>query len=204
MPGILSEAVAGTDIVDDETGTVAILDEASIAAGELPYAAVSRANDDTTLANDVQITRVGGIMQESTNPFSIRKFLFPRTYSRTDVLLLSDDEAKAYAQWVRYVSQDTETRFEQLAVDPLADTGALFPQVLGREIGDRVQVWNRPAGLASPVQRDCFIRGIQHDIDCVNATWLTTWTLQDASRYAKFFILDDTVNGVLDTDALAY
>jgi hypothetical protein len=171
---------------------------------ELAYAAVSRASDDTTLANDVQITRVGGIMQESVNAASVKKYLFPRTYARSDVLLLSDSEARSYAQWVRYVSQDTETRFEQLAIDPLADTANLFPQVLGREIGDRITVYNRPPGLASPVVRDCFIRGIQHDIDCVAGTWLTTWTLQDAARYAKFFILDDPVNGRLDSNALAF
>jgi len=174
------------------------------AGTELAYAAVSRASDDTTLANDIQITRAGGVLQEVTQPGSIVTYLFPRTYTRTDVLLLSDSEANAYAQWVLYVSETTETRFEQLAVDPLADVTGLFPQVLGREIGDRIQVYNRPPGLAAPVVRDCFIRGIQHDIDCVNGTWLTTWTLQDAARYAGFLIMNDPVKGQLDSNLLGY
>lgn len=171
---------------------------------ELAYAACGRASDDATLANDVQITRAGGIMQRSTSPTSIAKYLFPRTYSRDDVLLTSDAEAKSYAQWVRYVSSQGENRFETLVIDPLADPAGLFPQVLGREIGDRITVWNRPASVATPVVKDCFIRGIQHDIDAVAMTWQTTWTLQDATRYANFFVLDSPTLGLLDSQVLAY
>ncbi|HEY5988232.1 MAG TPA: hypothetical protein VIV12_17930, partial [Streptosporangiaceae bacterium] len=189
-------------VFGDSPGTAHTISGATLA--ELPYASVGRANDDTTLASLVQAARAGGTEQAAQSAASIRKYLFPRTYSRDDLLLQTDAEALAWAQWVLAVSLTAEDRFETLAVNPLRDPANLFPQVLGREIGDRIQVWRRPPGVASPVVRDCFIRGIAHEFDASSQTWRTTWTLQDASRYTGFLILDDPVNGKLDTAKLAF
>jgi hypothetical protein len=171
---------------------------------ELPYAAVTRASDDTTIANDVQATRVGGTLQEVKDAASVSKYLFPRTYARTDLILQNDSDALAWAQWVLYIARGGEDRFESLQIDPQADPYNLWPQVLGREIGDRIQVVNRPAGVASPIVKDCFIAGITHVWDSIASTWLTTWTLQDASKYGAFLTLDNPVLGRLDANALAY
>jgi hypothetical protein len=76
--------------------------------------------------------------------------------------------------------------------------------VLQREIGDRIQVWRRPQNSGTVITQDCFIRGIQHDIDAVNGTWATTWALQSVLRYTGFLILDDPVNGLLNTGKLAF
>jgi len=119
------------------------------AGTELTYAAVGRANDDTTIANDVQATRLSGGLQEVKDLPSIAKYLFPRTYARGDLILQSDGDALNWAQWVLYVSKGAEDRFETLQVDPAADPYTLWPQVLGREIGDRIQVWVRPPGVAA-------------------------------------------------------
>jgi hypothetical protein len=203
MPSILDE---GTGFVLDESGGN-VLDESllfsPVTLPELPYASVSRANDDTTLANDIQITRNGGTLQEATAAASVATYLFPRTYARSDVLLLSDTEAKAYAQWVLYISKTTEDRFETLTLLPKRDPQDLWPQVLGREIGDRIQIWRRPPG-STTITRDCFIRGMTHTFDAAAHTWQTDFTLQDANRYSGFMILDSTTSGLLDVDALAY
>jgi hypothetical protein len=175
------------------------------AAGtELAYAAVGRAFDDTTIGNDIQATRVGGVLQEVQDATSVAKYLFPRTYARTDLILQADSDALNWANWVLYVSKGGEDRFETLAVDPLADPANLWPQVLGREIGDRIQVWHRPASLAAPVTKDCFIAGIVHTWDSVTSAWLTTWTLQDASKYGSFLTLDNITLGQLDHNALTF
>jgi hypothetical protein len=163
-----------------------------------------RANDDTTLVNDVQATSAGGTLQEAQSRASQRKYLFPRSYARSDLLLESDAETLAWAQWVLSVSLDGDDRFEAVTIDPLADTANLFPQVLGREIGDRIQVWRRPQNSGTTLTQDCFIRGIQHDVDAVAGTWSTTWTLQSAARYTGFLILDDPANGLLNTGKLAF
>jgi hypothetical protein len=179
-------------------------DTAHPAGTELACAVITRADDDTTIANDIQATRVSGTLQEAKDATSIAKYLFPRTYSRTDLILEADADAAGWAQWVLYVSRGAEDRFASVAVDPQADPVNLWPQVLGREIGDRIQVWQRPAGASGPVTRDCFIAGIAHTWDSAASAWLTTWSLQDATKYGSFLTLDSPLLGQLDGNALAY
>lgn len=196
---ILDETGAG---ILDETGA-SILDETGILQ-ELPYAGISRASDDTTLVNDIQATRVGGTLQEAKDAASIAKYLFARTYARSDLILQADSDALNWANWVLYIGKGGEDRMDSLQVDPQADTGNLWPQVLGREIGDRIQVRQRPAGVVGPVTKDCFIAGITHAWDSVASTWLTTWTLQDASKYGSFLTLDNPTLGQLNANALTF
>jgi hypothetical protein len=169
----------------------------------LPYVAVGRADDDTQLCNDAQITRDGGIMQEASDAASEAAFIFPRTYTADGLLMRTDAEALTYAQFIVYASKGGETRFDTLTINPQRAPGSLWPQVLGRKIGDRITISRQPPGMASPITRDCFIRGIAHDFDFTAHTWLTTWTLQDASRYS-FLTLDNAVTGKLDSNALAF
>jgi hypothetical protein len=175
------------------------------AAGtELAYAAVARADDDTTLVNDVQATRVGGTLQESQDAASIGKYLFARSYARTDLIMAADADAAIWAQWLLYLSRDSTDRFDTLQIDPQADPLSLWPQVLGREIGDRIEVWQRPAGATVPVTKDCFIVGITHTWDSSTSAWLTTWTLQDASKFGTgAFTLNDATLGRLDSNTLS-
>ncbi len=197
---ILSEARSNTvqAVFGDKPGTV------DTAGTELPYATPGRANDDTTLANDIQVTVAGGTMQEATDTGSIATYLFPRTWTQDGIILQADSDALGYAQWVLHISATAEDRFDTLTIFPRRDPANLFPQVLGREIGDRIQIWRRPPGVASPVSKDCFIRGIQHTVDVGAGQWQTTWTLQSASRYGGFLILDDTTFGKLNSNSLAF
>jgi len=170
---------------------------------ELPYAAVGRMIDDTTVANDVQATRLGGTLQEVKDTASIAKLRFPRSYARSDLILQTDTDALGWAQWVLGISKTAEDRFESLTIDPQADPYSLWPQCLGREIGDRIQVWHRPASVAG-FAKDCFISGISHAWDSVSQAWQTTWTLQDATRYSSYLVLDAPVLGQLDLNMLAW
>lgn len=170
---------------------------------ELPVAAFGRADDDTTIANDVQATRLGGSLQEVTDTTSEALFLFPRTYARSDLILQTDVDALSWAQWVLYVSKSGENRFDSVSVDPQAQPYDLWPQVLGREMGDRIEVTKRPVGTPS-VTKDGFISGVAHSFDAAASVWLTTWTLQDASKYGSFFTLDNATTGTLDSNALAW
>jgi hypothetical protein len=163
--------------------------------------ALSRPDDDTTMANDIQATIVGSSnMQEATDATSVSKYLFPRTYQRADLILTSDAQAAAWADYVLELGAADEFRFDSVTITPGVDPGNLFPQALGRELGDRIQVWKRPPGVTA-YSKDLFIRGIQHTF--TPTWWQTVWTPQNAARYS-FFVLDDAVLGVLDTDALAW
>lgn len=197
---ILSAVVQGTG----GAGEVHYASNAVLSVAELPYATVGRASDDTTIANDIEATRLGGTLQEVQDAASIAKYLFPRTYQRSDLIVQDDATALQWAQWVLYVSRTGEDRFESLTIDPLADPVNLWPQVLGRDTGDRITVTSRPAGTSSPVIKDCFIAGITHTWDSPSRTWLTTWTLQDAAKYGSFLTLDNFTLGMLGFNALAY
>lgn len=175
------------------------------AGSELPCAAVGRANDDTTIANDIQAAIAnGGVLQEAQDAQSVATYLFPRTYSRTDLILQDNPTALLWAQWVLYVSKTAEDRFDTVTVDPAAQPSDLWPQVLGRQIGDRITVIRRPQNSGVTITKDVFITGIAHTFDSVTSAWQTTWTLADASRYGSFFTLDSAILGVLDTDALPF
>jgi hypothetical protein len=197
---ILASARSATvqAVFGDSIGT------AETAGTERPYTSVTRARDDTTLANDVQATRTGGTLQHVRDTASIQKYLFPRSYARADLILQDDPAALNWAQWVLYVAATDEDRFDQIILFPLRDPVNLWPLALGSQAGDRIQAWRRPPGPGSPVVKDCFIRGITHAFDFSAGTWVTTWTLQDASKYGSFLTLDNATLGQLGTNALAF
>ena len=152
--------------------------------------------DHETLANRVQIARTGGTQQVATDDDSVAKYL-TRTFNRTDLLHENDAETLAYAQWVLFTSRLPELRFDIIKIDPLRDPENLIPEVLGREIGDRIRVYRRPPGGGDPIIRDVFIRGIQHTI--TPSKWMTTWVLQSATKYGSFFVLDNPILGLLNS-----
>ena len=120
------------------------------------------------------------------------------------MILQTDADALEWAQWVLYIAQDAENRFDSIVVDPLADSDNLWPQVLGREFADRIQIWHRPPQVDDPITKDCFITGVQHTCDVVAGTWNTTWSLQSADKYGSFLTLDNATLGQLDNNALAF
>lgn len=157
--------------------------------------------DDATLWNEVRAQRAGGTEQVKSDSASQAEYL-TRTFQASSLILQSDTEAEAYAGWILYVSKDPEVRFDAITIYPMADPDNLFPQVLSREIGDRIEIWRRPPGEGEPIRRQVFIRGISHDIG--TGTWSTTWTLQSATKYGSFFTLDNATLGLLDDNALGY
>lgn len=174
------------------------------AGTEINAARIGRANDDTTLANDIQAQRVGGTLQEVTDQQSVSKFLFPRSAGRTDLILQDDTAVAQWAGWVLYVSAGAENRFDSLDMDPTGDPLNQFPQALGREVGDRIQVWKRPPAVASPVSKDCFITGITHQFDSRGETWRTSWSLSSADKYGSFFTIGDPTLGRIGFNAIGW
>jgi hypothetical protein len=167
----------------------------------LPMQLLSRPDDDTTMANDIQAQIVGSSnQQEVKDAASIATYLFPRTYQRTDLILQTDAAALSWAEYVLYLAKDDEFRFDQVTIAPGVDPVNLFPQVLGRDLGDRIQIWKQPPDVAA-YSKEVFIRGISHD--WTPLFWQTTWGTQNAARYS-FLTLNSPVLGVLDSNALAW
>lgn len=157
--------------------------------------------DDATLYNEIRVQRTGGVEQLVGDAASQAEFL-TRTYQASDLLLEDDSIVANYAGWILYVSKDPEVRFDTLVIHAHAAPATMFPLVLGREIGDRIKIVRRPPGGGAPIIREVFIRGISHEV--TPATWITAWTLQSATKYGSFLVLDHPVLGMLDQNALAY
>ena len=169
-------------------------------AGELGFTDIVLATDLTQTKNIVRVTRVGGTQQVFEDLSSQAEYR-RRTWQRSDLLHRTDTEVADYGRHVLFLSKDNELRIDSIAVDPRADPDRLFPQVLGRRLGDRVTVRFTPPGGGTRISRDVFIRGIAHQIGL--ATWSTRFTFQDATKFA-FFVLDNATLGRLDANALAY
>jgi hypothetical protein len=167
---------------------------------ELPYFDIQPSYDKDQLVNFARVTRAGGTEQTATDTASQAKYLVRTFVPSSDLLMQSDAAALDYARYVVTLAKDAEYRFDALVIDPLRDPVNLFPQVLGRRIGDRVTVKRRPPG-GGTIDRDVFIVGVSHEV--TPDTWLTTWQLQSASKTA-YLILDHATLGKLDQNALAY
>lgn len=180
---------------------------------ELPYSAITRVTDNTTMFNDVQLTQQGGVdpngptaprLQEATDPASIAQFLFVRSYQNTSTLHMFKADALALAQWILYIAKDSESRVDQLVISPQHNPADLFTQVLGLSFTDEIELWRRPAGMLSAIVKRLGIRGISHQWDFSAKTWQTTWSLQDYAKYNSFLRLDDDISGRLGYNALAF
>lgn len=168
---------------------------------ELPYSAVGIDYDDTTLANLVRVTRVGGTEQVAQDAASQAAYLIKTfTPPAGQLIMETDTAALAYAQFILYQAKDPELRFSTLGIQPQRDETALYPQALGRRMCDRIRIIRRPPG-GGTITREVFIRGIEHAV--TGDDWATVWTLQSATRFA-FLILDNNILGQLDHNAMAY
>lgn len=148
-----------------------------IAAGELPYTALTPSYDDAQIRNVWRIARAGGTPQEVRDETSILRYL-ESTHERTDLLMQTDAEALAYAQYGLATTAEPLLVFTALEINPLAHT-SLWQQVLQRDFGHRVTVRSRPPGVGL-VERDVWIRGIAAEYGGTNR-WKWSWQLQPAS-----------------------
>lgn len=168
--------------------------------GELPYVALEISSDDEQLWNHVIVARRGGITAERSDAASQAAYL-RRTLERRDLAITSDAEAEAAAEWLLRHYAQPQLVIRSMVIDPQADD-ALWPQVLGRELGDRVIVRRRPPGGGAVMEQSSILEGVAWDV--APGRWRVTWRLSPAEREA-YWILDDTAASVLDsTTRLAY
>ncbi len=180
-------------------------DDPAVPTTQLPYASVTPAYDDSTLWNGATIANQGGRLQQAADAVSQQlppDGFGPHVYDSENLIADSDWQALGYAQYIVTASKNPELRFASLTIDPIAAPATLFPQVLGREIGDRITITRRPPGGGTPNTRDVFIRGISHQF--TDSTWLTTWILQDATSLPQAFIIGDATNGVIGVSKIGY
>lgn len=185
-------------ILDARSNTV----QATFGTGGTTTPATAKlVTDDATFYNEIRAQRTGGVEQVANDAASQAEFLV-KTYQASSLMLDSDIAAAGYASWILYVSKEPEVRFDTIEIHAHADPATLFPIVLAREIGDRIRIIRQPSGGGSPITRDVFIRGISHVT--TGATWITTWTLQSATKYGSFLVLNNSILGRLNENALGF
>jgi hypothetical protein len=174
------------------------------AGGELPYVGVpGLSDDDEQLVNIVSAIRVGGTEQVVTDAASRARYL-DHKHEQTDMLLEDDPVVKDWAGYILHFDRLPEFRFTSLVIDPRVDPD-LYPQIFGRQFGDRITVVRRPPSQPWGTivdSRDVFIRSIEHSWSRPNK-WQTSWGLQPVDKLS-YLILDHATNGRLDLNALVF
>jgi len=170
------------------------------ADSDVPYEALAPSYDRDLIRNEVKVTRAGGSTQTATD--STSQTAYGRRTFALSPLLTSDTEALSMAQYLLGAYKDPALRFDALTFQPLEDND-LWDLVGGLDMWDRVTVKRTPPGGGPAIQLDCLIEGIEHRGVPTGAGWDTTLRLSPANT-TNYLVLDDAVNGVLDTNRIAY
>ena len=145
---------------------------------ELEYADLTYIYDDQLIYNDVQVTRDGGVTQVVGDPASQARYL-RRTKVFDSVLYTSDASARGLAGWFVTHYKEPILRATNLRLEPSAGNESThFPQVLGRDLMERVTVRRRPQNLGPAIDQEALIEGITHEATAME--WRTTWNLSPA------------------------
>ncbi|MFG3639078.1 hypothetical protein ACGF3C_02240 [Micromonospora sp. NPDC047762] len=142
---------------------------------ELPYQDVTLTNAALQITNQVRAARAGGTEQLGEDTTSVSKYL-PRTHTRSDLIMQTDLDARVWAEQIVARRSRPEPKVAAVELKPVADD-RLYPQVFGRELGDRVRVTRRPPGGGSPIVRPAWVRGVEHQMNAYRE-WKTTFTLE--------------------------
>jgi hypothetical protein len=173
------------------------------ATAEIPYAEAVQSTPGDTLINSVRATAVGGVEQVVVDAVSEQRYL-EQSHQRGDLIMQTDAGALQWANWIKYQYSTPARRFARLEFNtPRPDVEAAhWPALLDREFSDRITVKRRPPGGGAVIQRDCFVRGIEHSSDNA-AEWTSAFVLTGADRYS-FFVVGDPVYGRVGLNAVAY
>ena len=155
--------------------------------------------DDTTLINDVTVTRVGGTAQNAYDQPSIDTY-FLHSGNRSGILVQTDTESLNQAKGILATRKDPEIRIDSIALNLYDDTNPLKPQSgVDIELLDGVTVTKTIPGATS-ITQESLVNGIHHDI--TKSSWVTT--LFTAEPLLAGFVLDSSISGIIGSDVLSY
>lgn len=171
-----------------------------IAGGEIPYVGtLGVSNDRGQMYNTVRASRAGGGPQSASDAASIARNRERVSPERSNLPLQTDTEAMSWAEYVLGTTKNPELRFSSLQLDTRANPDLIYPQALGRLIGDRITVVRRPPGVVD--SRDLYVRGIEHTWSPPDR-WLTTWSLEPVIKY-QFWTIGHPTLGRIGVNAIA-
>lgn len=155
--------------------------------------------DDTTIANDVTVNRLGGTAQNVFDQPSIDKY-FLHSGIREGILVQTDTESLNQARGILATRKDPEVRIDSIQLNLYDDTNPNKP-LAGVDIDllDGITVIKTMPGSTS-VTQPSLVNAIHHDI--TKSSWNTT--LFTSEPLLAGFVLDSTISGILGEDVLSY
>jgi len=155
--------------------------------------------DDTTIANDVTVNRLGGTAQNVFDQPSIDKY-FLHSGIREGILVQTDTESLNQARGILATRKDPEVRIDSIQLNLYDDTNPNKP-LAGVDIDllDGITVIKTMPGSSS-VTQPSLVNAIHHDI--TKSSWNTT--LFTSEPLLAGFVLDSTISGILGEDVLSY
>ena len=182
--GILYESPSGSMVFQDRharfyapyTVSQATFGD-TLSAGELGYTQIELSFEDLRISNDIRVTMLGGTEQVATDTTSADAY-GTRSLQRPSLLMPTDAEALAQAQYLLARYKTPVMRCKQIVIRPNSDPTNLYPKVLSYDISTRLTIKLAQASL----DKDYHIEGINHDWDVQDAAGLkTSWMLTDAT-----------------------
>lgn len=166
---------------------------------QISYTNAVVAYDDTTLINDVTVTRSGGTAQNVYDQTSIDTF-FLHSGIRDGILVETDTEALNQAKGILATRKDPEVRIDSIQLNLYDDINPNKPKAgVDIDLLDGITVTKTMPGATS-VTQPSLVNAIHHDI--TKSSWMTT--LFTSEPLLAGFVLDSAVSGILGEDVLSY
>lgn len=159
------------------------------------------ARDETLIRNPVTASRSGGISVTVKNQTLIDTKYGPRTWASPNTEDQKDSAVRDRAVWLLARYQEQTTRLRSMTIHPPANPTYLWPQALGRQIGDKITVKRTPLNLGNTITSTQWIEGIRHKFS--PTFWATTFS-GSPTEDSAYLVLDDVTLGLLDTGQLVY
>lgn len=159
--------------------------------------------DESLIRNPVQASRKNGVKLAVRDDYYADQVYGDRTWSSPETQDSTDAAVRDRAVWLLNRYKALASRLRSMRLQPRRNPNQLWPQVLGRELGDRITVQRHPAGLDTMVSVDQIIERVSHRFS--PTTWETVWQGSPVDpNVGSYLILDDEVTGLLDSGLLAY
>jgi hypothetical protein len=192
------EFLSRADIVTLSGGTPTLFSD-QIGSGDITYQAVQFDISDEQMINQVAVTRTGGITQVASDAASINDY-FKHSRVRSGIMETDlDAENQALTIISSRKEQGVNIQLNSLKVDAFGtDDPSRTVAALNLDVFDPIQVTQTfPNGN---VVSDTLIGGVEYQITPRN--FMVTFSC--AQPFAVGFLLDSSVDGVLDQDFITY
>jgi hypothetical protein len=192
------EFLSRADIVTLSGGTPTLFSD-QIGSGDITYQAVQFDISDEQMINQVAVTRTGGITQVASDAASINDY-FKHSRVRSGIMETDlDAENQALTIISSRKEQGVNIQLNSLKVDAFGtDDPSRTVAALNLDVFDPIQVTQTfPNGN---VVSDTLIGGVEYQI--TPRSFMVTFSC--AQPFAVGFLLDSSVDGILDQDFITY